>query len=224
MSKRPAWSHSALNQYETCAYQYYRLRVKKDVKDTMNEAALWGNEVHKHLDKRISKGTELPPRFEKYEKYAKRFADKQGVNGQVVVAEQQLCINDDMEPTSWFAKDAWCRGIIDVAVFKGDKAFAGDWKTGKRKQDSDQLALFAGLMFAHHEELQEVNTAFIWFKENKIDKDVFFRERQHEIWQRFMPRVAQLEKSFELDRWPHKPSGLCRGWCPVKDCKYYESR
>lgn len=224
MTKRPAWSHSALNNYETCPYQYYRLKVKKDVKDTMNEAALWGNEVHKALDHRISKNTPLPERFKKYEPYANRFAKRQGVNGQVVVAEQKLCINENMEPTSWFAKDAWCRGIIDVAVFKDTKAFAGDWKTGKRKEDSDQLALFAGLMFAHYPDVEEVKTAFIWFKEDKIDKDVFFREHQHEIWQRFFPRIAQLEKSFEMDRWPHKPSGLCRGWCPVKDCKYYEDR
>ncbi len=57
MKKRPAWSYSALSTYETCPYQYFRLKVKKDVKDTMNEAAIWGNEVHKHLDHRISKGT-----------------------------------------------------------------------------------------------------------------------------------------------------------------------
>lgn len=218
--RRPAWSYSALNNYETCPYQYYRLKVKKDVKDTMNEAALWGNEVHKALDKYIRGTAPLKPTMKQYKALADAFKNANGT----VIAEQQLCINQDHEPTDWFAKDAWCRGIIDVGVMRGKTAMFGDWKTGKRKLDNDQLMLFAALAFAHYPQLESVTTGFVWFKEKKVDKAVFHRERQHEIWQHFESKLVKLERSFEEDRWPKKPSGLCRGWCPVKDCPNYEER
>lgn len=126
MTPKYAWSYSALNQYNTCPYQYYRLKIKKDVKDSMNEAALWGNEVHKHLEHRLRHKTPLPERFKQYEYLARPFDAAKGV----VLAEQKLTLNRNLDPTTWFAPDAWCRGIVDVTVLNEDsgKAFAGDWK------------------------------------------------------------------------------------------------
>jgi hypothetical protein len=220
VTKPFAWSFSSLNQYDTCPYQYYRIRVKKDVKDEMGEAALWGNEVHKHLDKRIGKKVPLPARFKQYEKFAKPFDTAKGL----VVSEQQLCINENMEPTSWFGKDAWCRGIIDVAVLREStgRGMAGDWKTGKRKVDSDQLKLFAGLMFIHYPYLTQVDTAFFWLKENKVDKETFYREDIPDIWRHFAKKVHKIKLSYEKDKWPKNPSGLCKGWCKVTDCPFWE--
>lgn len=221
MPKRPAWSFSALNQYHTCPYQYYRLKVKKDVKDTMGEAALWGNEVHKKLEERLQ-GKPLPERFKQYESMARPF-DR--VDGKVF-AERKLTLNENMEPTGFFAKDAWCRGIIDVSVLKTHQrsAFVGDWKTGKRKPDSDQLKLFAGLIFAHHPEIDRATTAFIWLKEKTTDREVFTRDQAPAIWDHFNRKLRPLEASFENDKWPKKTSGLCKGWCPVRDCPYWEPR
>lgn len=220
--KRPAWSFSALNQYHTCPFQYYRLKVKKDVKDQMGEAALWGNEVHKHLEYRVGKQTPLPERFKMFEYVARPF-DR--ANGEVI-AEQKLTLNENMEPTTFFAKDAWCRGIVDITVLNRAKgrAFLGDWKTGKRKPDSDQLMLFAALAFAHYKEIDRADTAFIWLKEKATDKKSFTRDEAPDIWDHFNRKLRPLEMSFKNDKWPKKPSGLCKGWCPVRDCTYWEPR
>lgn len=220
MGKPIAWSFSSLNNYFTCPYQYYRMKVKKDVKDVMNDAALWGNEVHKHLDKRIGKKEPLPNRFKQYEKLARPFDSAKGV----VLSEQQMCINANFEPTGWFSKDAWCRGIVDVSVLREDtgRAFAGDWKTGKRKPDNDQLMLFAGLMFKHYPDIHTVDTAFIWLKENATDKETFTRDQEKDIWAHFMAKVRKVEMSHEKNKWPKNPSGLCKGWCKVTDCEFWE--
>lgn len=221
MSKRPAWSFSALNQYHTCPYQYYRIKVKKDVKDQMGEAAIWGNDVHKKLEERL-KGKPLPERFKKFERVARPFDRAKGE----VIAEQKLTLNQNMEPTGFFAKDAWCRGIIDVTVLRRDKgtAFLGDYKTGRRKPDSDQLMLFAALAFAHYPEINRADTAFIWLKEDTTDRKTYTRDEEPDIWDHFNRKLLPMENSFKTDKWPKKPSGLCKGWCPVRDCPYWEPR
>lgn len=220
MNKPFAWSFSALNNYQTCPYQYYRLKVKKDVKDKQNESALWGNEVHKKLDHRVGNKVALPERFKQYEKYAKPFDNAKGV----VIAEQKLTLNRDLKPTGWFSKDAWCRGIVDVTTLRADtgKAALFDWKTGKRKKDIDQLMLFAAMAFAHYPEIDKADTAFVWLKENAIDKESFTRDQEGDIWDHFNRKLRPMQMSYNNDKWPKKPSGLCKGWCPVRDCPYWE--
>jgi hypothetical protein len=107
-------------------------------------------------------------------------------------------------------------------VLNGNKALLLDWKTGKRKFDSSQLKLFAGLAFAHYPQVEIVFTGFVWLKEGKIDKDTFTREDVPAIWQEFVPRVRRLERAYEEDKFPPKPSGLCSKWCPVPNrlCKF----
>lgn len=220
MPVKYAWSFSALNMYNTCPYQYYRLKVKKDVKDKQNESAIWGNDVHKKLEHRVRDKTPLPERFKQYEYLARPFDNAPGV----VLAEQQMALNRNLEPTGWFAKDTWCRGIVDVTVLNEPKrrAFAGDWKTGKRKPDSDQLMLFAALIFAHYPEIDRADTAFIWTQAKATDRETFTRDQEKDIWNHFFGKLRKLEQSFEKDTWPKKPSGLCKGWCPVRNCTYWE--
>jgi hypothetical protein len=87
--------------------------------------------------------------------------------------------------------------------------------TGKRKVDSDQLKLFAAMAFAHYPWVEKVVTGFIWLKEGKFDKESFTREQVPDIWNEFLPRVKRVELAYEQDKWPAKPSGLCKAWCPA---------
>lgn len=220
MSKRPAWSFSALEKYETCPYQYYRVKVAKDVKDSMGEAALWGNDLHNAMDKCISEDQPMPNRFKRYEKYARMVRNAPGE----VLAEQKLCLNQDYKPTKFFAKDAWCRGIIDATVLNGNKAWMLDWKTGKQKDSFDQLMLFAGMAFRQWPHLESARCSYVWFKTGALTSRTFTKDEEPEIWQHFETKLTRLEKSYSMNRWPKKPSGLCRGWCPVTDCPNYEPR
>ena len=213
-----AWSFSALTAFETCAKQYYHVKVAKDIKEVEGEAATWGKKTHKHFEDRIAKAIPLPDYLAAYEGIANSISAKPGTK----LVEYQMAITSDFKPTEWFAKDVWCRGIVDAGVLTSKRAAAFDWKTGKRKPESDQLRLFAGLMFAHFPNLEVVDTAFVWIKENKMDRETVQKAEVPIIWQEFAPRVARMKRAFDENRFPPNPSGLCRKWCPVPKhiCSY----
>ena len=116
---------------------------------------------------------------------------------------------------SWMAKDAWCRCVVDAGVLGSKKGALLDWKTGKKKEDSDQLKLFAAVAFSHYPWLETVSTGFVWLKDGSITKEVFTRDHVPGIWDEFNVRVNRLYAAYDNNTWQAKPSGLCRSWCPV---------
>lgn len=207
----PPWSFSSLTSFETCGKRYYHLKVAKDVVDIPHESATWGSTVHKHLEDRARDGTPLPQPLQSYEKLV---APLLNVNGTLLV-EQQLAVDESLRPVDWESKAAWCRGIVDIGVLTGKRAILLDWKTGKRKPESDQLRLFAGLAFAHYPDVEVSLTGFVWLREGIVDRQKLRRSEAPVIWQQFLPRVQRLRRAYEEERFPPKPSGLCRKWCPV---------
>lgn len=211
MGVMPAWSYTALTAYENCPRRYQLTRVTKQVKEPQTEATIWGNKVHTALEKRAKGEAPLPDDLAYCEPYIQKILGRDGKR----LIEEQLCIDKNFRPTGWFDKNAWCRGIVDIGVVGSKKAYLLDWKTGKRKPDSDQLMLFAAMAFAHYPWVEQVTTGFIWLKDKKFDKQSFTREQLPDIWNEFLPRVRRVEVAYEQDKWPARPSGLCRAWCPV---------
>jgi hypothetical protein len=205
------WSYSSLTAFETCPRRFYLTRVSKEVVEGDTEATLWGKTVHTALEHRIRDGKPMSDLLRKYEPIAARIAAMSGE----VTTETPICLTESFKQTGWTSKDAWVRGIVDLTVKKDDKVLMLDWKTGKRKHDSDQLKLFAGMAFAVDPEVKEVTTGFVWLKENKTDKEKYYRDDVPTIWQHFIPRVRRLDAAHSNNNWPAKPSGLCRSWCPV---------
>lgn len=215
-SKMPPWSFTALTAFETCPRRYYLTRVSKDVVEPQTEATIWGNRVHKALENRLSKNTQLPDYLSSYEPILSKIDSKAGKK----LVEERMTLDKSFRPTTWMSESAWCRGVVDVGVIGDKKATILDWKTGKRKMASDQLKLFAGLAFAHYPWLEQVSTGFVWLKENTIDKAVFTRDQIPTLWQEFLPRVQRMEHAYSEAKWPALPSGLCRNWCPCTTCEF----
>lgn len=215
-----AWSYSALGSFETCAHRHYRTKVAKNIPDPAGEDALWGQRVHKSLEERLRDNKPLPPSLANFEPYAARFAAAPGT----LLVEQQIALNAKFEPTTWFGKDTWLRCVLDVAVLNGKRAVLADWKTGKRKPDNDQLELFAAVSFIQYPEVEHASTGFVWLKEKKMDREQYTRDDAARIWGNFLPRVARMERAFSSGTWDKKPSGLCNGWCPVKDCEFWKPK
>lgn len=209
--KTPPWSFSSLTSFETCAKRYFHIKVAKDVVDTPGEAATWGSTVHVNLENRVKHGIPLPQAISAYETLVAPIVARTGEK----LVEQQMAVDVNLTPVEWSSDTAWCRGIVDVGVLTGKRAVLLDWKTGKRKADSDQLKLFAGLAFAHYPQLEVAITGFVWLKEGVVDKQRFNRSQVPVIWQQFLPRVKRLERAYSEDKFPPKPSGLCSRWCPV---------
>lgn len=212
------WSYSALTAFETCPRRFELTRVSKKVFEPQTEATIWGNKVHKALEL-YAKGTQpLPPDMKKYGRYVKKIMSYEGKR----VVEERVALDKNLRPTKWMAKDVWVRGIIDIGVVGSERAYLLDWKTGKRKPDSDQLMLFAALAFAMYPWIDSVVTGFIWLKEDKFDKQLFTRDQLPKIWSEFLPRLSRVARAYDEGKWTPKPSGLCRNWCPVgkKHCEF----
>jgi hypothetical protein len=212
-----AWTFSHLEKFATCPKQFYHTSVVRDFVSPPTEATIWGQKVHEAFENRIKDGTPLPTGMERWESLARKIDSIDGHK----FTEIKMAINKAFLPADW--GDAWSRGIADLLVVKDNKALVFDYKTGKRKP-SEQLQLYAAYAFAHYPEVETVKTTFVWLKDSKTDQDVFHRDQVPEIWKDFLPRVAKLESAYERDAWPARPSGLCRGWCPVKTCTHYKDK
>lgn len=213
----PAWTYSRLEKFETCPKQFYHLKVAKTVIEPPTVHTEWGKEVHTAFENFILHGTPLPEGMTQWQGIADKIAKLPGEKK----PEFRLALADTFQPTDWNA--AWTRGVADLLMLSGSTAAVLDYKTGKRKP-SEQLKLYAAYAFAYYPELRYVDTGFVWLKEQRITTERIPRDAVAIVWKEFMPRVAKLRSAYERDSWPARPSGLCRGWCPVKECDHYRSK
>jgi hypothetical protein len=211
-----AWSFTSISAFRTCPRQYHEIRVLKNFKEEKNEVSIWGDRVHKAFEASLRDGVPLPEDMQLWQPTVEQF---RGLKGKLYV-ENELAITQGFQPCDWFADDVWCRGIIDALWIDGTVAKAVDWKTGKRKPNSDQLALFALLVFHHFPEVQEVRTMFVWLKTLEQDKATYGRMHIPELWQKFIPDLHRLKDAYDNERWPARTSGLCRKHCAVVTCPY----
>lgn len=219
MSKK-AWSYSALTSFETCPLRHYLLRVAKVVKEEEGEALRWGNFVHNALEMRLKEDKPLPETLKAHEGICRHL---QAASGELT-AEREITLDANFQPTGWFDKNAWLRSKLDVQILNAParRMLILDWKTGKRKPDADQLELFAGIALTVEPEIDTVDTGFVWLKDGSMDRETFTRDDLPKIWNNFLPRVERLQLAHDNNRWPAKPSGLCRKWCPVgkRNCEH----
>jgi hypothetical protein len=211
------WSYSAINQFETCPAQYAAERVYKTAKRQINDAAVWGNQVHEAIELRLRDKAPLTSRFKAYESVAKLIERLEGHQ----FYEHKMALDRQYNPTGWKADNVWVRGILDVLVVKNDKAIALDWKTGKIRKDSLQLQLFALYVFAHFPDVNTVHTIFQWLKFAQSDKAIYYRKDIDELWKPFEEKYAKLAEAARLDIWTPRPSGLCKAWCSNTLCEYH---
>lgn len=205
------WSYSALTAYEQCPWRYYLTRVVKEVREPETPATKHGVEVHSALEKYVAGDADLPEKYADLRRLADRIRNAKGEK----LLEYRFALNRQLKPTEFFATDVWVRGVFDVAIVTSTKVAILDYKTGKRKVDNDQLQLFAAAAFKLWPSVDVVKTGYIWLKDKKIDAEDFERRHAGEIWAGYVARVQRIEASMESGKWPKRPSGLCRRWCPV---------
>lgn len=214
----PAFTYSQLDTFTNCPRKFYFTKVTREVVEPPTIHTEWGTEVHTAMELAVRDGAPLPEKMVRWQKIADKFRAAPGEK----LVEYKFALDRNMRPHDW--DGAWTRGIADLTVLHNTSAVVADWKTGKRKP-SDQLSLYAAYIFAHYERVQTVTTSFVWLKENKLDNETFTRDRVGEIWQNLMPRITRLERAYEKNLWPAKPSGLCP-WCPLgrERCEFWKPK
>jgi hypothetical protein len=215
-----SWSWSRLSSYETCARRYYRLSIKKDVKEEESQPLIEGKAVHKAFELRIRDGKQLPIHLRIHEP---AMASISAAAGEKIV-EQEIALNVSWEPVEWFAKDAWLRVKSDLTQYGGKYGVVWDWKTGRPHEDFTQLNLNAAVLLHLAPEIEVVTPAYYWTKTRKVAAgDRVTRDKVSEIWGPILARVARYQKAHDDQDFPPTENYYCRG-CPVKDCQHWKPK
>jgi hypothetical protein len=219
MKPKP-WSFSALDTFKTCPRQYEAKYVSKSVQEEKSEQMLWGERVHKAFELRQLDGTPLPDELADHEPYMQKLEALDGVHN----VEQKIALNRQLQPTNFFASDVWFRGIIDYIKVGESGAYVVDYKTGKPHQKFDQLMLFAIHTFILYPETDLVHVRFYWTQTFTETRSCYRRDDIKGIWNKFIPDLRQFAEAFKTDTWQPRQSGLCNGWCPVKECEFWKPK
>jgi hypothetical protein len=213
---------SILERFKNCPKQFHDVKVVHDFEDTPNELNLWGDHVHKQFKVYLDARGEylLPPDVIGYKPYLDKILKLPGT----MYPECKLAVNTKLEPCGFFDSNVFMRGIIDVLHVNGTAATALDHKTGKKKMASQQMKMAALLIMLVYKHIESVRVAFSWLKVNQYDSDEFTREQIQYLWNEFIPEIKQYKEAFDNDTWPAKQSGLCKGWCPVQSCQFWEPK
>lgn len=205
------WSYTMLTSFETCPRKFYYTKVTKEVVEEFGPAAGEGIKCHRAIEKYGKGEAGLTGQYAPYKKLVDRVLTSPGTK----LFEHKFGLTQALEPTEFFGKDVWYRGGLDVTVLNDRKAVVLDWKNGKRKDDIDQLKLFAGAAFCLFKQVEVVQTAYVWLTANKVDPEQFTRDQSPKIWQEFAIRVHRMEHAVQTNTFPAHPSGLCKAYCPV---------
>lgn len=217
MSKEWAWSFSKIKNYETCEYRYQQVDVLKNYTDAGGAALTWGTNVHNTFAKALKTKAPLPEEMRTYQPWIDRVLAGPGD----LLIEQKYAIRKDFTPTAYFANDVWYRGIGDVVRIDDIVALVLDWKTGRIKEDSVQLALMAQCIFSHFPKVLRVRSEFVWLQEDTSTPEIFDRPDMAQLWMGLLPRVNALKTAHDTNTFHPKPSRLCREHCPVKNCIHH---
>jgi hypothetical protein len=220
-----SWSFTALTNFEGCSARYAAEKFYCTTQWVDTPQIIWGNRVHGTSEDML-KGkpvTDLEA-YEPVRKYVEAFL-KQRALGADVIAEQEIALTRDMKPVSWFAKDAWFRVKLDVVIVRGNVANLYDYKTGKFKDDPDQLKICAAAHSIVRPDVDVYNPKYIWTQDQAVSGcDAIAKKDIPGIWEGVLGRVARMEQAWAAENFPARPSGLCP-WCPIYDtCTYAKRR
>lgn len=220
MIKPITWSYSSLALYQQCPKKYYHLKVKKDIKEELGEAIVYGNEIHKMAENFIANGVPIPEKHKQFEPALTSVLNMKGEK----LCENKLGLTADLKPCGFFDKKVWWRGIADIIILQDDKATTIDYKTGKSSKYADlkQLELVSLAIFKHFPQVKKVKAGLMFLVADDLVKADYSADTQDELWGPWISDVGQLQASVENDVWNAKPNFTCRGWCPVTTCVHNE--
>ena len=211
-------SFSSMSTFDTCPRQFQHLYVLKDVKNEGSAATVWGSKCHKQIEDYIKEGKEIT---EPVAQNALPYLNS--IKAQDAKVEWKWGLTKDFEPCDFFSPNVAYRGVVDyLGMLDGGRAFVVDWKTGKVKDDFEQMDLFALATFLCFDGVQKIRGMYVWLKPNTHTKKDYIRADVDRLKEQVQEKTQPILLRIEHGEFPVKPSGLCRGWCPVKQCPEYK--
>jgi PD-(D/E)XK nuclease superfamily len=214
-----AWSYSRLKSYSDCPRRYYGTMVSKEWVEPDTEQQKEGKRLHEAFAATIRDGKQLPAAYAVHQQWINKI---QGIAG-VTLVEQQWALDAEFRPVPWFHQRTWLRVIADVVKLDAPIGLTWDWKTGKKRNQRDelQLILTALVMFAHFPQLRVIGTSYIWLNEDEQTLQTVKRADISKHWQEILPRVREFEQAHKEQRFPATPNRYCKNYCNVRSCEFW---
>lgn len=211
------FSHSGIKNFETCPRKFYEEKIIKRFPQKPTAATLYGEQFHTAAELFVKDQLPVPAEFQFAMPLLQYLATRPGDKH----TELEMAVDSNLRPVGFHSPDAWIRGIADIVVVNGTKAYVGDYKTGNDKYpDKDQLRLMSLLVFAHFPEVQTIKSAlFFVLKGSRVDAKMD-RTECDAGWQQYRERTALMEQAHATGVWNSKQNGLCKKYCPVTDCPF----
>lgn len=206
-------SHTHLKTFEQCPKKYYHLYVARDAPKEQSEAMDFGTKVHTALETRVRDGVVLPDEFAPYEKFAAVLDDHPKK------VELKAGINIQGRACGFFDSEVWIRGKLDISIVYDQLATILDWKTGKSREDPDELEIFGVLLKAAQPQLQRITGHYVWLKEDKLGEPHDLSDTAVKLAQ-LRGRYEHIEKAARFKDYPAEQGPLCP-WCPIKSCQFH---
>lgn len=216
--KKFSWSPSAISDFITCPMQYGARRFYETLPYVETEEMKAGTVEHKHLEDRLKLKKPLPEGFTRGEKYCLAL-EKATYDGQLQL-ELELAIDRDMKFVKWLDKNAYGRCKIDVLAIVWPTATIVDWKTGRIKEDSLQLKINSCFVSLLHPAITKFNNRYVWLKHDTPTGEVFTKDQIPQLWDELFGWIHRMENAWQTETFEPRPSGLCRNWCNVTNCRY----
>ncbi len=209
-----SWTH--YDTFTTCPRQFYGKIVLKKFKEPETEALTWGRWVHEQFEKRQKHGCPLPQTLKEHEPFMTALTDMRGE----MSCEEKVGISKDFKPCGFFDKNVWYRAAIDFKKLMPQMAYIVDYKTGKPKPKWGQLKLNALHTFMKHPEVKAVKAEFYWTQTKETSSQMFYRDKQSEMWAEFVPNLKQMLECYRAEEFPPRQNGLCKAYCPDLECEF----
>jgi hypothetical protein len=179
---------------------------------------MYGKQLHEAAEFYIGKDTPLPPQFA-FIKGSLDLLKTLGEGGEFL-CEYKMGLTRNLKPCDFFDKDVWWRGVADLVIIKGDKAYMVDYKTGKssRYADTKQLEILSLALFKHKPNIKLVKGGLLFLVASDFVKVDYEGSQQSEPWVKWLNETKQLEAAYENDVWNPKPNFSCKQYCAVVNC------
>jgi len=216
----PAWSHSTLKVFETCAYRSYIAKVKR-IGEDYGPAAKRGSEIHdqaeRYVDGRIAEFPDTLSKFTTQFKDLKALYDE----GKAEL-EGEWGFTIEWEKCHWMAKDVWARVKLDAIIHEDDtSARVIDYKTGKQFGNEiahgQQALTYAIGSFLRYPALQHVQTELWYLDHGTTTKQSYNRDQALMFLPKLHERAMIMTTATDF---PPNPSQHNCKWCSYKNGEY----
>ena len=224
-SKPLRFSHSQDDKFRVCPWSWKRVYMDKDVPRGESEASLWGVHVHEAVEAFVKTGTPLPVNVTQAYGSQLQHLLPFLMQQPIVQVEPHLGITEQGEAVDPEHESCWAHGFIDIVAVRGAQAWIADWKTGKSAYPSDQLKLYAAMVFAAHQNVMTITVGYVRLQHNRVDSMTYQRDQVEELLLPYRQSYARRLSAIAGNSFPKISNPLCRGWCDVgSTCEKYSER